>query len=81
MLRIRMPWRSLATLLLTSASAIGTSGCVLVPVGGYGGAGYAVVAPLPLPAGYAVVAPLPLPVIVAPPAVYGYRSYGYGRWR
>jgi hypothetical protein len=76
MLRTRMPWRSLATLLLTSAIAIGASGCVLVPVGGYGGAGYG------------VVAPLPLPVIVAPPVVYGYRSYGYGyrsygygRWR
>lgn len=75
MLRTRMPWRRLATLLLTSAIAIGASGCVVVPVGGYGGAGYA------------VVAPLPVPVIVAPPVVHGYRSsgyrrsYGYQRWR
>jgi hypothetical protein len=67
MLRTRIPWRPLATLFLTSAIAIGASGCVVVPVGGYGGAGYAVVAPLP--------------VIVAPPVVYGHRSYGYGRWR
>ena len=69
MLRTRMRWRPLATLLLTSAIAIAASGCVVVPLGGYGGARYA------------VVAPLPLPVIVAPPVVYGYRSYGYGRWR
>jgi hypothetical protein len=69
MLRTRIPWRPLATLLLTSAIAIVASGCVVVPVGSYGGAGYA------------VVAPLPLPVIVAPPVVYGHRSYGYGRWR
>lgn len=69
MLRTRMPWRPLATLLLTSAIAIGASGCVVVPVGGYGGAGYA------------VVAPLPIPVIIVPPVVDGYRSYGYRRWR
>ena len=71
MLRTRMPWRLLATLLLTSAIAIGASGCIVVPVGGYGGGGYA------------VVAPLPLPVIVGPPVAHGYRyrPYGYGRWR
>jgi hypothetical protein len=71
MLRTRMPWRSLGMVLLASVLAIGVSGCIVVPVGGYGGGGYA------------VVAPLPLPVIVAPPVVYGYRyrSYGYGHWR
>ena len=63
--------RLTASLLLTSAIVIGTSGCLLVP------------APVPVAGPPVIVAPRP--VVIAPAPVYrgGYYRYGYGRggWR
>ena len=71
MVQRTMLHRLTASLLLTSAIVIGTSGCLLVP------------APVPVAGPPVVVAPRPVVVVPAPP-VYGYYRYGYGRswgWR